>query len=161
MRLAIMKFVLVAACLGIAGCKTIDDVQVWESAHARVDSTKTFRIGNFDNISPKKYQDKYPEAAQTVSTAVESALLSAGYRVVESYSAECVITGTVGEYFQGGFGGKNTTVGFNVKATDVESGEILWKTSHSITTKWEYNYSPPLLAKRVANELVEALDSTK
>jgi hypothetical protein len=161
MKLAIMKSVLVAACLGIAGCKTIDHVQVWENPTVKIDPSKTFRIEAFENISPQKDQDNFPEAGQIVAMAMESALLNAGYRIMDSNATHCFITGTVEEYFQGRFGGKNTTVGFSVKATDAESGEILWKASHSITTEWEYNYAPSLLAKRVAGELVDSLSGIK
>jgi len=53
---------------------------------------------------------------------------------------DAIVTGTVIAYYRGRFVGRYTTVGFEVKATDSNTGEVLWKASHSRTTRWDYDY---------------------
>jgi len=50
-----------------------------------------------------------------------------------------------------------TKVGFSVKAVNVETGVILWKGSHTKTTKLKYNYDPGAYANEVAREIVQEL----
>ena len=49
-----------------------------------------------------------------------------------------------------------TTVGFSVKAVDVETGVIIWKGSHTRTVYWDIldTDSLPSLAREVAKEIV-------
>lgn len=149
---------LIILMLGMTtSCMTIQDVQTWKNPQADLSQRISYKFGEFKNTNSKHDLEEYPEAKQIMQEALETALLRSGFQIITEGEADAIISGTVREYYRGSFGDRYTTVGFDIKATDVGSGEMMWKASHSITTKWDYKYSPSLLANRVAQELAASL----
>lgn len=71
--------------------------------------------------------------------------------------ADIVLFGVVTAFYRGNFAGEYTTVGFSVKAIDVETGEIAWKASLIRKVGFNYNYDPSLFAQKIARKLVNNL----
>lgn len=155
----VLKVGLIAAVGVLVGCATAQNVQVWTDPQIGSLSDIAYSIEPFEDVNAKEDKENFPEAAKAVSGHFETALLQAGYRIVSKGKEDAIVTGTVMAYYRGRFVGRYTTVGFDVKATDSRTGEVLWKASHSITTSFEYNYDPAVLAARVARELVQKLSN--
>ena len=153
----ILSVSLIATVVFLAGCGRVQNVQVGRSPGFDSRSDIAYWIEPFEDNNSYEDKVKFTEAAKTVSGAFETAFLAAGYRIVSKGKEDATVTGTVFAYHRGTFGGPPSTVGFEVKATDSKSGEVLWKASHSISTYSQYNYDPALLAGDVAKELVQRL----
>ena len=146
---------------------------------------KVYAILPFEDRNSAKYKAEYPDAAEVVRDAFETAFLQTEHRVVERrklqsmltelklsmsgltdeqgikvgkmLNADIIIFGTVKSYYKGSLLGAYTTVGFSVRAVQVESGLILWKGSHTKSTSWNYDYNPAALADELAQEIVQEL----
>ncbi len=139
---------------------------VWVGPHLNDKSSEVCVILPFDNSNLQEHKDNYPEAAETVRDRFETALLEAGYQVVERsmidkliaelefsmsglteqlgikvgkmLDADVVIFGAVTSYYRVMWGPVvYTTVGLSVKAVDVETGVIIWKGNHTKTIFWD------------------------
>ena len=154
------KVGLIVAVGLLAGCATVQNAQVWTSPQIGSRSDIAYSIDPFEDANAKKDKENFPHAAKVVSEAFETAFLQSGYRVVSKGKEDAYVTGTLKAHYRGSFTGRYTTVGFDVKATDSKRGETLWKASHSITTGWDYDYDPAVLAGKVARELVQKLNAS-
>ncbi len=152
------NFCLIAVTVICAGCAS---AQVWMSPLISAPARMSYSIEMFEDANDRKDNAIFPDAAEIVTNAFETSLLTHGYRVIKEGEADAIISGKVLSYHRGRlFGpGPNTTVGFEVNARDAETGEMLWKASHSITTEFDITYDPKLLADTVSNELVKKLSN--
>lgn len=169
----------------ITGCAAGTKSLVWKNPQMLNYHTKTYIILPFDDRNAAKDKANFPEAAEVVRDAFETALLLAGYRCVESsqvkkelsklnespsfisedasfgvgkkLGADAAIFGVLTAYYRGSFFGRYTTVAFSVKAVEIQSGTILWKATQSETTKWNYDYDPAVLATNLSVKVVEEL----
>ena len=175
--LAITFFAL-AAC---ASKKT--EPTLWVGPQVNDTRSNVCAILPFGNLQENKYE--FPEAAETVRDSFETAFLEAGYQIVERSMIEKIISGlkfsmsgftdqqgievgkmlNVGAVIFGAVTSYNkerltpaiyTTVGFSVKAVDVETGVIIWKGNHTRTVYWDIfdTDSLPSLSREVAKEIV-------
>ncbi len=156
MRSILQAGAVVAGLLVAAGCAT-QKATVWFSPEVSGLSELTYAILPFTDGNYAKHRLDYPQAAAVVASAFESSFLQTGQRVVSMGNEDVTLSGTVTAFYRGSFGGAYTTVGFDVKAVYKKKGAVLWKASHAKTTKYYYKYDPNLLAKEVAEELVEQL----
>ena len=181
----ILNVILAVTLSFFAGCAGSKTAIMWTSADLNVYKPNVYVILPFENWNLSKYKAKYPEAAEILREAFETAFLETGHRVVERnrleeiiselrfsmfglteeqgitigkmLNVDAVIFGTVKSFYRGSLLGDYTTVGFSVKAVHVGSGVILWKGSHTKTTKWIYDYDPRSYASEVAKEIVQEL----
>ena len=175
--LAITFFAL-AAC---ASKKT--EPTLWVGPQVNDTRSNVCAILPFGNLQENKYE--FPEAAETVRDSFETAFLEAGYQIVERSMIEKIISElkfsmsgftdqqgievgkmlNVGAVIFGAVTSYNkerltpaiyTTVGFSVKAVDVETGVIIWKGNHTRTVYWDIfdTDSLPSLSREVAKEIV-------
>ncbi len=146
---------LIAIIGVLTGCAT--QTRIWKNSQLVTPSKNTYSMGEFEDANLGKDRYAFPGATRVVSGALETALLQSGYKIVGLGEGNAIITGTVTAYYQGEFIGRYTTVGFECKATNSKTGEILWKASRSKTTQWVYNYDPFKLSSEVAKDLVQDL----
>ena len=172
----------------LTGCG--NSASVWVSPDVGSVDSRTYAVMAFENRLPNEQQKDYPEAAEVVRDAFETAMLGRGARLVERAKVEhllaelarskspmhttenavkvgrlanagAVVWGAAHSFFRGKAFGRYTTVGFSVKAVDAETGAILWKGSHTKSTKFDYDYEPSALAEEVAQEIAEKLPLMK
>ncbi|MCG2821362.1 MAG: CsgG/HfaB family protein [Candidatus Atribacteria bacterium] len=158
---------------------------VWVGPHLNDKSSKVCVILPFANSNLQEHKDNYPEASKTVRDSFETAFLEVGHRVVERnmidkliaelefsmsglteqlgikvgkmFDADIVIFGTVKSYYRIIWGPiVYATVGFSIKAVDVETGVIVWKGDHTKTIFWDIFDvdSPASLAREVTKEII-------
>jgi len=139
------------------GCSSSHEMpSLAESRLASLSGVK-YAIKPFLDLNAPKYKEKYPDAARYVEAALETALVNAGQTVVAEGSEDAFITGSVRAFYRGTWGGVYTTVGFDAKAVGSRTGEVLWKGSHSKTTRFWYKYDPTVYVNEVAKEFVEEI----
>lgn len=114
----------------------------------------TYSIAAFQDANSAKDKKDYPDAATIVQAAVESALFHQGKHIIKN-GGDIEINGIVTAYYQGTFGGRYTTVGIDLNATDTKSGKLVWNTSLIKSTKYYFKYEPSIWAQEIANELVK------
>ncbi len=117
----------------------------------------TYAIGPFVDGNAEKDRATYPNAAAVVAAAFEDALMESGRQTVGLGEEDITVSGVVTAYWQGKFWGRDSTVGFNVRAVEKKTGIVLWTASHSRTPRWEYDLPPGLLAREVACEIVKQI----
>ncbi len=149
-----LKWLIIPLIGMLAGCTTIQTAQTWSNPRTTERSGYSYQIGTFTNANSKEDQENFPDAETIIKKSLETELLQAGFRILETDETSAIITGVITDYYRGRLMGRYTTVGFDVKATDRNTGEILWKGSHTLTTQWHYDYPPTLLANKVSQELV-------
>lgn len=162
---------------------------MWTSPDFNVYQSKVYAILPFEDRNSTKYKANYPDAADVVRDAFETAFLKTGHPVVERrkfqsiisemefsmsglteeqgievgkmLNADIIVFGIVKSFYKGSFIGSYTTVGFSVKAVHAESGVIIWKGSHTKSTSWSYDFDPAAFADEVANDIVQELISKR
>jgi hypothetical protein len=79
-----------------------------------------------------------------------------GMKFAKEAGADVVIFGTVTNYYRGRPGGRiYTTVGYSVKAVDVNTGEILWKKGRSQGVSFFFDIDPAIYAKQISKLIVD------
>ena len=181
--LRIQVFVIILSVL--SGCAGNKNAIMWTSPDFNIHQPQVYTILPFEDRNAEKYKADYPDAADIVRDAFETAFLKTRNRIVERrklqsllsekklaltglteeqgieigkmLNTDIVVFGTVKSFYKGSILGSYTTVGFSVRAVTVSTGEIVWKGSHTKSTTWDYAYDPAAFAEEVADELVQEL----
>lgn len=178
-------FMFIIILFLLTHCAANKNATVWTSPDFHMKQSKVYAILPFDDHNSAKYQADYPDAAEVVRDAFETAFINTQNRVVERsklksilsesafamsgmteekgievgkmLNADIVVFGTVKTFYKGSLLGPYTTVGFSVRAVNVGSGVILWKGSHTKSTSWKYDYDPAALVDEIAQDIVQEL----
>jgi len=172
--------VLVLACTSPAA--RIPPQLTIQSSHPTPDASR-YLLTPFKNIDTPVHQQDYPHATSIVEDAFSGAFLKFGAALPEpieivfssffdqsSDSTEnewfhtasenglhAVLLGQVHSYYRGTFDGRETTVGYSVRAVDPTTGTLLWSANVSGSSTWNHDHDPAVYAYEISEHLAEAL----
>jgi curli biogenesis system outer membrane secretion channel CsgG len=117
-------------------------------------------------------REKISKILQELELQVSGLTIENGVKIGKMLNADVIVIGQVTSYVQGAVDDKSptgelehTTVGFNVRAVDIDSGVIMWKISVVDSDKNIFTYTNPVqghaikVADRAVNELVRSMEN--